>query len=92
MSNYIDLTSLMNKPYWKKVEYEVPDRWHDSSLQCSFRRIYVDDKVCSTQWIYHDDWWGCSELGFNPWNQVAVVPSYDIPSNTLTRVLGCFVF
>ena len=26
-NNYVDFMSLMQKPYWKKVEYKVPDNW-----------------------------------------------------------------
>src|SRR5437588_5150910 len=30
--DYIDVTSLMEKPYWSKIEYEVPDNWwHDNN-------------------------------------------------------------
>jgi bleomycin hydrolase len=82
MDDYVDVTSIMAKPYWTQVEYEVPDNWwHDSSyynvplnefmalVKQSIRKGY-------TLMIGGD----VSETGFDPWNQVAVVPSYDIPS------------
>ncbi|MFN0187289.1 MAG: peptidase C1 [Bacteroidia bacterium] len=82
MSNYIDLTSLMNKPYWKKVEYEVPDNWwHDST----YYNVPLDDYMAAIKFAVRNGYTmmiggDVSESGFDPWNQVAVVPSYDIPS------------
>ncbi|MBP7246073.1 MAG: peptidase C1 [Bacteroidia bacterium] len=82
MSNYIDLTSLMNKPYWKKVEYEVPDNWwHDSS----YYNVPLDEYMSAIKFAVRNGYTmmiggDVSESGFDPWNQVAVVPSYDIPS------------
>ena len=82
MSNYIDLTSLMNKPYWKKVEYEVPDNWwHDST----YYNVPLDDYMLAIKFAVRNGYTmmiggDVSESGFDPWNQVAVVPSYDIPS------------
>ena len=82
MSNYIDLTSLMNMPYWKKVEYEVPDNWwHDST----YYNVPLDDYMSAIKFAVRNGYTmmiggDVSESGFDPWNQVAVVPSYDIPS------------
>jgi len=25
--DYVDLISILQQPYWEKVEYEVPDNW-----------------------------------------------------------------
>jgi bleomycin hydrolase len=82
MNDYIDVTSIMAKPYWTKVEYEVPDNWwHDSSyynVPLSDYMSIVKTAVRSgfTMMIGGD----VSEPGFDPWNQIAVVPTFDIPS------------
>lgn len=82
MADYVDVTSIMAKPYWTKVEYEVPDNWwHDSSyynVPLSDYMSIVKSAVRNgfTMMIGGD----VSEPGFDPWNQIAVVPTFDIPS------------
>ncbi len=82
MDDYVDITSIMSKPYWTQIEYEVPDNWwHDSS----YYNVPLDDymniirqavRKGHTAMIGGD----VSEPGFDPWNQIAIVPSFDIPS------------
>lgn len=82
MDDYVDVTSIMGKPYWAKVEYEVPDNWwHDSSyynvpLNDYMAIVKAAVRAGYTMMIGGD----VSEPGFDPWNQIAVVPSFDIPS------------
>lgn len=82
MNDYLDLTSIMGKPYWKQVEYEVPDNWwHDSSYYNVPLTDYMNVvknaiRKGYTMMIGGD----VSEPGFDPWNQIAVVPTFDIPS------------
>jgi len=82
MNDYIDLASLVSKPYWKKMEYEVPDNWwHDST----YYNVPLDDFMTVIKTAIRKGYTmtiggDVSETGFDPWNQVAVVPSYDIPS------------
>jgi len=82
MDDYIDVTSIMNKPYWKQVEYEVPDNWwHDSTyynvpLQDYMAVVKNAVRKQYTMMIGGD----VSEPGFDPWNQIAFVPTFDIPS------------
>lgn len=82
MSDYIDVTSLLNKPYWKKVEYEVPDNWwHDST----YYNVPLNDYMAVVKAAIRKGYTmmiggDVSESGFDPWNQLAVVPTYDIPS------------
>lgn len=87
MSDYIDVTSLMNKPYWKKVEYEVPDNWwHDST----YYNVPLDDYMSVIKLAIRKGYTmmiggDVSESGFDPWNQVAVIPTYDIPSEYINE-------
>lgn len=82
MDDYVDITSVMSKPYWKQVEYEVPDNWwHDSTyynvpLEDYMSVIKLAVRKGYTCMIGGD----VSEPGFDPWNQIAVVPTFDIPS------------
>ena len=82
MNDYVDITSLGNKPYWTKVEYEVPDNWwHDSS----YYNVPLDDYMTIVRNTMRKGYTvliggDVSETGFDAWSQVAVVPTYDIPS------------
>jgi bleomycin hydrolase len=82
MNDYFDVTSLMGKPYWEQVEYEVPDNWWHSKefynvpLDEFMKLIKASVRKGYTMMIGGD----VSEAGFDAWNQIAVVPSFDIPS------------
>jgi bleomycin hydrolase len=82
MDDYVDVTSIMGKPYWAKVEYEVPDNWwHDSSYYNVPLNDYMAIVKAAVRGGYTMMIGGdVSEPGFDPWNQIAVVPSFDIPS------------
>jgi len=83
MNDYFDVTSLMGKPYWEQVEYEVPDNWWHSKdfynvpLDEFMKLIKASVRKGYTMMIGGD----VSEAGFDAWNQIAVVPSFDIPSD-----------
>jgi len=82
MEDYFDITSIMAKPYWTKVEYEVPDNWwHDSS----YYNVPLNDYMSVVKNAIRQGYTmmvggDVSEPGFDAWNQIAVVPSFDIPS------------
>jgi len=82
MDDYFDITSLMGKPYWNNVEYEVPDNWWHAA---NYYNVPLDDYMNiikqSTRKGYSMMIGGdVSEPGMDAWNQIAVVPSFDIPS------------
>ena len=87
MDDYVDLVSLKVKPYWTRMEYEVPDNWwHDST----YYNVPLDDfmavvnngiKKGYTMMIGGD----VSESGFDAWNQVAVIPTFDIPAEYINE-------
>jgi bleomycin hydrolase len=82
MNDYFDVTSLMGKPYWEQVEYEVPDNWWHSKdfynvpLDEFMKLIKASVRKGYTMMIGGD----VSEAGFDAWNQIAIVPTFDIPS------------
>lgn len=94
MDDYVDVVSLKVKPYWTRMEYEVPDNWwHDSS----YYNVPLDDfmaivnsgiKKGYTLMIGGD----VSEAGFDAWNQIAIVPSFDIPSEFINEDARTFRF
>jgi bleomycin hydrolase len=81
--DYLVVLSYMQKPYWQKVEYEVPDNWWHSA---EYYNLPLDDflkviknsvKAGYTIAIGGD----VSEAGFLAREaNAAVVPSFDIPS------------
>lgn len=94
-NNYCDVLSYMQQPYWKQVEYEVPDNWwHDAS----YYNIPLDDfmnllkkslKAGYTVAIGGD----VSEAGFLAREaNAAVIPSFDIPSSAIDENARQFRF
>lgn len=93
--NYCDVLSYMQQPYWKKVEYEVPDNWWHNA---DYYNIPLDDfmsvvkksiKAGYTLAIGGD----VSEAGFLAREaNAAVVPSFDIPSAAIDENARQFRF
>ncbi len=93
--DYCDVLSYMQQPYWKQVEYEVPDNWWHSA---DYYNIPLDDymkvikksiKAGYTLAIGGD----VSEAGFLARDaNAAVVPSFDIPSNAIDENARQFRF
>jgi bleomycin hydrolase len=85
--DYVDIMSLKEKPYFKQVEYEVPDNWwHDSSyynvpLDLFMSAIKSGIKNNYTMCIGGD----VSEPGHDGWHNVAIIPSFDIPSEYINE-------
>ena len=94
MDDYLDITSLLEKPYWKKVEFAVPDNWwHDSSyynvpLDLYMEIIKKSAKAGYTMMIGGD----VSEPGFDSHNQIAFIPTFDIPSEYIDENARQFRF
>jgi len=81
MDDYVDILSYKQKPFWRQVEYQVPDNWwHDSSyynlpLNVFMKIIKRAVKQGYTMAIGGD----VSEPGINGNLDVAVIPTFDIP-------------
>ena len=82
VDDYVDVLSYMQQPYWKQVEYEVPDNWWHNK---DYYNLPLDDfmkiiknaiKSGYTLAIGGD----VSEPGYDSWSKCAVVPTFDIPS------------
>ncbi len=93
MDDYVDVISLMEKPYYTQMEYKVPDNWwHDSSyynvpLDTFMSLIKKTIRAGYSITIGGD----VSEPGFNM-NNVCMVPSWDIPSDYIDENARQFRF
>jgi bleomycin hydrolase len=93
--DYCDVLSYMQQPYWKQVEYQVPDNWWHNA---DYYNIPLDDfmsvlkkaiKAGYTVAIGGD----VSEAGFLAREaNAAVVPSFDIPSANIDENARQFRF
>lgn len=82
MNNYVNIMSLMSEPYYTNAVYDVPDNWWRSN---DYMNIPLDEFMntlkTSLQKGYTIGIGGdVSEAGFETSKQVAVVPTFDIPS------------
>jgi len=80
--DYVDILSYMQKPYYEKVEYEVPDNWwHNKDYYNVPVNAFMDALKSAIQNGYTMIIGGdVSEAGNDSWHKVAVVPTFDIPS------------
>ena len=80
--DYTDVLSLMIAPYWEKAEYKCPDNWWHSRR---FNNVPLDDYMDALKQAVRKGYTlaiggDVSESGYFSFKDVAMVPSYDIPS------------
>lgn len=82
LDDYVDFMSLMEKPYYTQAEFEVPDNWwHDSSYHNVPLDIFMQIiKTSITKGYTMVIGGDVSEPGIESHAEVAIVPSFDIPS------------
>ncbi|MBD3373607.1 peptidase C1 [candidate division KSB1 bacterium] len=91
---YIDLLSLLEKPYDEFVVYPVPDNWWKSDryynvpLESFMRVLKHALRNGYTVGIGGD----VSEAGYYSYKEVAMVPSFDIPSDYIDEHARQFRF
>jgi bleomycin hydrolase len=82
LDNYTCVISLMQMPYHQRCEYPVPDNWWHSTdyynlpLDEFLKIIREAARIGQSLCLAVDN----SEPGFLPRQDIAVVPSFDIPS------------
>ena len=93
-TDYVEILSYKQEPYWKKVEYKVPDNWWHNK---DYYNIPLDDymsvvknsiKKGYTMSIGGD----VSEAGFLRNTQTAMIPRFDIPSEYIDENARQFRF
>lgn len=82
LDDYLDLMSLVARPYYQMAEYKVPDNWWHSA---EYFNIPLDDFIWVLRNALRNGYTVClggdvSEAGYHIVEEVAVVPSFDIPA------------
>jgi bleomycin hydrolase len=81
MDQYVAFMSTTSVPFWTKGEYKMPDNWwheqeyHNIPLDAWYDLLLRSVQAGSTAAIGGD----VSEPGYNGYEKIAVVPSFDIP-------------
>jgi len=81
-SDYADILSYTQQPFYKQVEYEVPDNWWHSAV---YYNVPLDVFMATLKKALRDGYTvsiggDVSEPGFDRNTQCAIVPDFDIPS------------
>ena len=92
--DYVDVLSYMQQPYWKQVEYEVPDNWWHNK---DYYNVPLDDFMKTIKNAIKNGYTmaiggDVSEPGYDSWTKCAVVPTFDIPSNYIDENARQFRF
>jgi bleomycin hydrolase len=87
--DYVDFFSLVGKPYYQKVEFEVPDNWWHSE---DYYNVPLDDFMDILKHAIRNGYsvaigGDFSEAGYSYGAAgIAVVPSFDIPSSAIDEL------
>ncbi len=85
--DYVSLMSTLSKPFWTHAEFEVPDNWwHDASyvnvpLDVWYSLILKAIRSGHSMVIGGD----VSEPGMNGFEDIAVIPTFDIPGQFIDQ-------
>lgn len=87
MGEFVNLMSLKNSDYYGTAEYKVPDNWWHSD---DYINVPLDDYLGAVKSAIKDGYTisiggDVSEAGFVYSKQVAMVPSFDIPSEYINE-------
>lgn len=82
MDDYIDVLSVLEQPYWKQVEYTVPDNWWHNE---DYYNVPLDDFMAIVRKSLDKGYTigiggDVSESGFVASSNIAYIPSFDIPT------------
>ncbi len=92
--DYVEILSYKQEPYWKQVEYKVPDNWwHSKAYYNVPLDVYMNIVKSSIKKGYTSSIGGdVSEAGFVRSTQVALIPDFDIPSDYINEDARQFRF
>ena len=82
LDDYVDILSLAQEPYYERVEYPVWDNWWHSK---DYYNVPLEDFTAIIKTAVREGYTLCivgdnSEPGFYPPLDVAMIPSFDLPS------------
>lgn len=94
LDDYVDIMSLMQEAYYKKVEYKVPDNWWHST---DYHNVPLDEFMNAIKHAVKNGYslaigGDVSEAGYDSHAEVAMVPSFDIPSEYIDENARQFRF
>ena len=94
LDDYVQFLSLLEKPYYQQVEFPVPDNWWHSEDYYNVPLIEFMDILKSA---VRNDYSVCiggdvSEAGYDAHQEVAVVPTFDIPAEYIDEYSRQFRF
>jgi bleomycin hydrolase len=94
LDEYVDIMSLMQKPYYQLAEYEVPDNWWHSK---DYFNVPLGDFMGAIKSAIRNGYTVCiggdvSEPGYEGHAGLAVVPTFDIPSSYIDESARQFRF
>ncbi len=94
MDDYVDFMSLKQEPYNDKAIYDVPDNWWKCD---NYYNINLDDFMEVVKRAAKNGYsiaigGDVSETGYSSMSEVAMVPSYDIPSEYIDEIARQFRF
>lgn len=92
--DYVEILSYKQEPYWKKVEYKVPDNWWHSK---EYYNVPLDDFMNIVKSLVEDGYTvsiggDVSEAGFLRTTNCALIPTFDIPSEYIDENARQFRF
>ncbi len=80
--DYVEYMSFMKYPYFEKAEYEVPDNWWHGK---EYYNVPLEDYMKILKSAVRKGLTVCiggdvSEPGYDAHSEIAIIPSFDIPS------------
>jgi len=87
LDDYYDIISLMEKPYYEKMIYNVPDNWW---LDGEYYNVPLDEYMSIVKKAIKSNYsmsigGDVSEPGYDSFKEVAIVPDFDIPSEYINE-------
>jgi bleomycin hydrolase len=91
---YVEILSYKQEPYWKQVEYKVPDNWWHSE---DYYNIPLEDFMKTIKQAIRNGYTmsiggDVSEAGFLKSSQCAMIPAFDIPAEYIDENARQFRF
>lgn len=94
LDDYVEIMSLLEKPYYQWAEYEVPDNWWHNK---EYFNVPLDEFMAAIKKSIRAGYSVCiggdvSEPGYEGHAGVAIVPTFDIPAQYIDESARQFRF
>jgi Aminopeptidase C len=82
LDDYVDIISVLSEPFYQKIEYKVSDNWWHSK---DYYNVTLNEYMDAIKSAVRKGYTICiggdvSEAGIESHAKVAIIPSFDIPS------------